>query len=207
MTTRFPWDGKVSIALNPGKDARFALRLRIPAWAAAASEPDDIYSYAGALPGKVVLKVNGTETPFAAESGYAVVEREWTKGDAVEFVLPMEVLKVVSRPEVAANRDRIALQRGPFIYCVEGADNGGSAWNFLLPPQSVFTTRPFNVAGEPVTAIEAGVNVFGPAEGGMGIGVATKKIVAIPYYAWANRGGNQMQVWLPTKIAGVKINR
>jgi DUF1680 family protein len=119
----------------------------------------------------------------------------------------MDVRKVVARTEVSADRDRVALQRGPLVYCVEGADNGGVAWNFLLPAHAALTTRPYNVAGEPVVAIEAGVSAFGAAEEGTDIAMSAKKIVAIPYYAWANRGGNQMQVWLPVKISDVKINR
>ena len=206
MTTRYPWDGKVSISIDPGKETRFALRLRLPAWAAGSSEPDDIYSYADSRPGKVSLSVNGAEIALNVELGYVVIERAWKKGDVVEYLMPMNVEKVTSRPEVSANRDRVALQRGPLVYCVEGADNGGDAWNFLLPAQSVFATRPYNVAGEPVVAIEAGVSAFGPAENGTDIGITPKKIIAIPYYAWANRGGNQMQVWLPTKIKDIKVN-
>ncbi len=206
MTTKYPWDGRVTIAIDPVKETRFALRLRLPAWAGASSEPDDIYSYPDSRPGNVSLKVNGAETPQNRELGYVVVDRTWKKGDVVEYVLPMNVQKIASRPEVAANRDRIALQRGPLVYCVEGADNGGDAWNFLLPAQPVFTTRPYNVAGEPVVAIETGASSFVAAEGGTGVGTAPKKIVAIPYYAWANRGGSEMQVWLPTKIVDIKIN-
>jgi DUF1680 family protein len=211
MTTKFPWDGKVTLAIDPAKEAKFALRLRLPAWATGATDPDDIYSFAPAgngLPGGAVsLKVNGAAVPMTAELGYAVIDRAWKKGDVVEYVLPMDVRKVVSRPEVAAGRDRVALQRGPLVYCVEGADNGGNAWNFLLPAHAAMTTRPYTVAGEPVVAIEAGVSAFGGAGDGTEVAMTPKKIIAIPYYAWANRGGNQMQVWLPVKISDVKINR
>jgi DUF1680 family protein len=207
MTTDYPWEGKITIAIDPVKDAQFALRLRLPAWATGRSEPDDIYAYEGAPAGAVSLRINGVAVPVDTASGYVVVNRTWKKGDVVEYVLPMEVEKIVARPEVTADRDRVALQRGPFVYCVEGADNGGHAWDFVLPEQAVFATRQYNVAGEPVVAIEAGVSAFTPAGKGSGIGTGSKKIVAIPYYAWANRGGNEMQVWLPTKITDIKINR
>lgn len=211
MTTKYPWDGTVTLAIDPSEEATFALRLRLPAWATGATAPDDIYAFAppsGGAPGSAVaLRVNGAPVPVAAELGYAVVGRTWKKGDVVEFVLPMDVRKVVSRPEVAANRDRVAIQRGPLVYCVEGADNGGNAWDFLLPAHALLTTRPYSVAGEPVVAVEAGVTAFGPGEGGTEVAMTPKKVVAIPYYAWANRGGNEMQVWLPVKIREIKLNR
>jgi DUF1680 family protein len=212
MKTKFPWEGRVTLTIDPAKEAKFALRLRVPSWATGAADPDAIYSFvsspgSGGPGGAVSISVNGASVPLTAELGYAVVDRAWKKGDVVEYVLPMEVRKVAARPEVSADRDRVALQRGPLVYCVEGADNGGSAWNFLLPSHALMTTRPYNVAGEPVVAIETGVSAFGAAEEGTEITMAARKIVAIPYYAWANRGANQMQVWLPVKISDVKINR
>ena len=211
MTTKYPWEGKVSIALDPSGEASFALRLRVPAWATGAADPDGIYSWApgsgSSTPGTVSLKVNGATVPVSIESGYAVIARSWKKGDVVELLLPMDVRKVVSRAEVQANRDRVALQRGPLVYCVEGADNGGNAWNFLLSADGALTTRPFTVAGEPVVAIEADVSAFAASPDGTEVTSSAKKVVAIPYYAWANRGANQMQVWLPVKISDVKINR
>ncbi len=105
---------------------------------------------------------------------------------------------------MAAN-DRVAIQRGPLVYCVEGADNNGQAWNLLVPDQTTFTTQAYQVSTEPVVAIQAEVPVVGPSADGAGVVTEKKKITAIPYYVWANRGKSPMQVWLPTKAKRVKI--
>ena len=117
-----------------------------------------------------------------------------------------EVQKLVSREEIAANMDRIAIQRGPLVYCVEGADNNGKAWNILVPKNTTFNVVEYQVLDEKVMAVQADMMVMSGSEDGTNLRSETKKITAIPYYTWANRGQNEMQVWLPTKIQEVKIN-
>jgi DUF1680 family protein len=119
----------------------------------------------------------------------------------------MEVRKLVARQEVTANEDRIAIQRGPLVYCVEGADNNGKAWNILIPENATFTVFQHQVLDEKVMAVQAEMKVMTGSEDGATLQAETKKITAIPYYTWANRGQNEMQVWLPTKIQEVKIIR
>jgi len=207
MTTDYPWNGKVAITLNPEKKTRFALRLRVPAWAGRKSDPDDIYHFPDTVSGQVSATVNADAAPATTDRGYLVIDREWAKGDVVEFTLPMVVERITARKEVAADRDRVAIQRGPLVYCVEGADNDGRAWNIVLPNDSPLSVIPWDVAGEHVMAVQAGMDAVGPTADGTGIRVNRKTVTAIPYYTWANRGGNEMQVWLPTKINTITINR
>ncbi len=208
MKTGYPWDGKVRIMVEPERDARFTLRLRIPSWTGNAIDQADIYRFAGgAGTGEISLSVNGVRTGGDAERGYLLIDRSWTKGDVVEYDMPMEVRKVLARDEVTADRDRAAIQRGPLVYCVEGTDNGGSAWNIVLPEDATFSTTPYDVAGERVVAIRAEMDAVGPTGDGTGVRVGRKTVTAIPYYCWANRGGAEMQVWLPEKIHSVKIDR
>ena len=119
----------------------------------------------------------------------------------------MEVRKLVARQEVTANEDRIAIQRGPLVYCVEGADNNGKAWNLLISENATFSVFQHQVLDEKVMAVQAEMKVMKGSEDGSTLQAETKKITAIPYYTWANRGQNEMQVWLPTKIQEVKIIR
>jgi uncharacterized protein len=140
------------------------------------------------------------------ENGYAVIERDWKKGDVLELNLPMEVKRIVSRPEVKQDEGRVALQRGPLVYCVEGADNNGKAWNVILPEQTSFQTSFQKDLLEGITTIQFDAPTVQVEPNGLSVKTEIKKITAIPYYAWANRGQNEMQVWLPTKIKEVKVN-
>jgi uncharacterized protein len=140
------------------------------------------------------------------QSGYAVIDRVWNKGDVVEFEYQMPVERIASRSELKQNADRIALQRGPLVYCVEGADNNGKAWNIILPDNASLVTGKEDILSEPVVTIQAEVPVIDVAADGFTVTTSRKIITAIPYYTWCNRGSNQMQVWLPTKIKDVKLN-
>jgi DUF1680 family protein len=117
----------------------------------------------------------------------------------------MQVKRVVAKREVAADRDRIALQRGPFLYCVEGTDNGGEAWNFVATESGPLHERSYQVVNESVIAIEGDARIL-RNRSATGLAEVPGTFMAIPYYAWANRGNYEMQVWLPTAIETLKIN-
>ena len=207
MTTNYPLDGVINLTLNPSQKTTYSLKLRLPGWAKDEPVPGGLYSFAGKSTEKFTLLLNGKVVPYTEENGYLTITRAWEKGDQIQFTLPMEVRKLVARQEVTANEDRIAIQRGPLVYCVEGADNNGKAWNILIPENATFTIFPHQVLDEKVMAIQAEMRVMSGSEDGTNLRSETKKITAIPYYTWANRGQNEMQVWLPTKIQEVKIIR
>ncbi len=150
--------------------------------------------------------INGAPVEYVIENGYAVIEREWKDGDKIDYQMPMEVKKLLSRSELKQNNERMAIQRGPLVYCVEGADNNGKAWNILAPVNSVFQTEKFDVLNEPVVSIFGELPVVTTASDGSSITTQKMKVRAIPYYTWCNRGSNPMQVWLPTSIKDIKIN-
>ena len=112
----------------------------------------------------------------------------------------------MARDEVVEDRQRVALQRGPLVYCVEGADNTTNPWNLIVPERSQFAAERYRVLDEPVVAIKGEVLTLSPSSDGLGVQVKPRSITAIPYYAWANRENYEMQVWLPTKIKDLKIN-
>jgi DUF1680 family protein len=118
----------------------------------------------------------------------------------------MAITKIAARSEVRSDVDRIALQRGPLVYCVEGADNKDGVWNVVLPSNANFTATDYKVLDEPVIALQTELPSAIANENGDGIRIEKRKITAVPYYCWANRGANDMQVWLPTKIKEIKIN-
>ncbi|MBC7922394.1 MAG: glycoside hydrolase family 127 protein [Ferruginibacter sp.] len=206
METNYPWEGNVKLTANPPRRVRYALHLRIPGWATGVATPGGLYQFAGDPPAKFEVLLNGKPAPYRADKGYAVLDREWKKGDVVELHLPMEVQRVVAKAQVGFDRERVALQRGPLVYCVEGTDNRGQAWNFLLPDHVRLETQPYSVTDESVVAIRANVPVVSTAADGLSLQTENQPILAIPYYTWANRGQTPMQVWLPRKIKGVRIN-
>jgi DUF1680 family protein len=201
--TRYPWDGAVKIAVAPDRAAKFTIDVRVPGWARGQAVPSDLYQFKDADAEKATLKVNGKAVPVTLDKGYVSLTRRWKKGDAIELTLPMPVRRVVANPQVKADIGRVALQRGPIVYCAEWPDNpGGGVRDLALPDDAKLTSR-----FEP--GLLGGVQVIdGPAVGvtfaGAGKPAQAKRALrAIPYYAWANRGKGDMIVWLPSDVASV----
>jgi len=206
METNYPWDGKVKINIDPNEKKDFSVHIRIPDWQKGGVVPGDLYKNAAVSQSVLAFTVNGKALPYREENGYAVIERKWQKGDALHFEYKMPITKIAAKSEVKSDIDRTALQRGPLVYCVERADNKEGVWNVTLPSNTNFTTTDYKVLDEPVIALQTELPSVMANENGDGVKIEKRKIVAIPYYCWANRGANDMQVWLPTKIKEVKIN-
>jgi uncharacterized protein len=179
--TRYPWDGRVRITVEPPQDeAEFSLRVRIPGWAQGRPVPSDLYCYVETEVPPVALRVNGVAANVTIERGMAVVRRAWRRGDWVELELPMVIRRVVAHEKVSENAGRVALERGPIVYCLEAADNGPDVGDLTLPDDAPITAehRPDLLGG--VTVLRSTAPNF----------------TAIPYYAWSHRGPGAMVVWL-----------
>ncbi|MFI5386320.1 MAG: glycoside hydrolase family 127 protein [Fimbriimonadales bacterium] len=149
----------------------------------------------------VTLKVNGKSVPLKLEKGYALLDRTWRKGDTVDLDLPMPVRRIIANPNVVDDQGRVALQRGPIVYCAEWPDNpGGKVRNLLLPDNSDLRTtlRP-ELLGSIVTLTGRAESLAVGKDGG--VVKTNQSFTAIPYYAWANRGSGEMIVWLPNTEA------
>lgn len=204
--TNYPMDGKVSIAVDPVKKARFTMHVRIPGWLQGMISPGGTYLSTATSQHTIQFTINGQPINATIQNGYAVIDREWKKGDQLSFELDMTPLIIQSRNEIKQNDGRVAIQRGPLVYCVEGADNDNKAWNIILPTTTKFETTDMKVLDESVVALKANVPVIVVNEDGSALKTESRTITAIPYYTWANRGKNEMQIWLPVKIKDVKIN-
>ena len=194
--TRYPWDGGVKMTLTPDAVRRFAVNVRIPGWAREEPVPSDLYRFMDKAQTAATVKVNGVDVPVTLEKGYVTIEREWKAGDAIDLHLPMPVRRVLAHPKVEADRDRVALQRGPIVYAAEWADNpNGKTRNIVLPDTSRLTTtfRADLLNGVQVITGRA----FGLAKTETRAVTKTEQdFMAIPYATWANRGRGQMNVWL-----------
>ena len=208
QTTDYPWNGDVKLALESAKAGDFDLRIRIPGWCQGATSPKDLYQ-PGSRPlnGAVHLKVNGKPVEkVEIAHGYATLHRHWKSGDIVQLTFDMPVQRVTANANVEADQGRVALTRGPIVYCFEGTDNGAAVQNLVIPPGTKF--KP-----EYRSDLLGGVAVLnGTASGVFQSGRERTasvpfKVTATPYFANANRGTCQMQVWMPDNEKNAKSQR
>ncbi len=206
MQTNYPWSGDVKCVLGMKKKIKTAIAFRIPGWSKGIPAPGNLYTFFDNKEEKPTLLINGVENRYIDQDGYAVVDREWKDGDVVEYKIPMAIKKVVARNELKLDNNRMALQRGPLVYCVEGADNNGKAWNIVSPKDAVYTTENMNIVNENVVSLVSYLPVLKISDDGLSANTNSIKVRAIPYYSWCNRGSNPMQVWLPISLSDIKIN-
>lgn len=187
QATNYPWDGAICFTVGTNKPAGFALSLRIPEWAEGAA-----------------LKLNGKPLDIAAVEidGYARIEREWADGDRVDLDLPLALRPQYANPKVRQDAGRVALMRGPLVYCVETADNGEDLNTFVMPrivPEAKTTVlKDLNGAVAVDIAIEReDVSSWGKP---MYRGAPAQRKPAtarfVPYHLWDNREPGEMLVWL-----------
>jgi DUF1680 family protein len=204
QSTRYPWDGAVKMTFVPEPSRSFAVNVRIPGWAQERPVPSDLYGFSDRFDGAITLAVNGESVPIRQNEGFARISRAWKAGDTLDLVLPMPIRRVAAHPSVDANRDRVALQRGPIVYAAEWPDNpGGRVRNIVLPSGASLTSefRPDLLNGVQVIKGRAAALAFG-AKGEL---VKTEQpFVAIPYATWANRGPGEMAVWIARTEAAAR---
>ena len=193
--------GRQTITVDANKAGRFTLKLRIPGWARDIVAPGGLYDFVGNAGGYTV-KVNGEEVAGALDKGYLAIDRKWKKGDRVELEFPMEPRFVAARPEVEADRGRLAVQRGPLVYCAEWPDNDFAFGAAVVNPEMPMTTRSSDVLGG-VTMIDVPAQLVERRDGRLGL--SDVKLAMIPYYAWAHRGKGKMAVWLAAEPSAVAL--
>ncbi|HEY5910417.1 MAG TPA: beta-L-arabinofuranosidase domain-containing protein, partial [Verrucomicrobiae bacterium] len=201
--TGYPWDGTVKLAVSPEKTTAFTLCVRIPGWAQGRPLPGDLYAYENPKPAAWSVRVNNRKVAPDVERGYIAIAREWKAGDVVTLDLPMLVRRVSGHPRIAATRNRVALERGPIVYCLEGVDNNGSVSDCVLPQKA--SVKPVMnkalMGGITVLSISGAQRAGKPA--GDQLPATAAKLTAIPYALWNNRGLSPMEVWVATTPAAL----
>jgi len=202
--TDYPWKGEVQLTVNPVRNERIELALRIPGWARNEAIPGGLYSFANKNDEKIGLQVNGKPVAIRMERGYALLNRKWKKGDIVTLSLPLPVRRVLANEKVAADRGQTAIQRGPLVYCAEWPDyQDGRVLNLFLEENVPLASSFRSDLLDGVEILTGEAKAMKPAADGRMEAVGAP-LVLIPYYAWANRGPGEMQVWLPTRPEAVK---
>lgn len=186
--TKFPWDSFIKVSLNIDKVSNFGMAFRMPEWC---------NSY--------TVKVNGEEAEYVLSNGYVSIVREWKTSDTIEINLKMEIQEITANPNVKDDIGKVAIQRGPFIYCLEEADNGDNLHLIKLPKNAEyhyeFDPNFFN--GVVKIKVKAKKLVIG-SEWKEKLYISNKKepeyeeceVTFIPYYSWANRTEGEMRVFV-----------
>ena len=215
QTTDYPWDGDIQLKVTGTKTSAFKLMLRIPGWVRGQVVPSDLYEFADGKQLGYSVKINGKPLTIADQNGYIVIDRKWKKGDVVSLHFDMEPRLVKANRKVTDDLGKVAVERGPLVYCAEDKDNAGINLRHLLlsngQPLQVSDieiqntecqipsspARQFTVKALTATAQEATLGTDGA------VGSKTVQLRLIPYYAWNHRGTACMTVWMANKLGGL----
>lgn len=188
--TNYPWDENINLYLSTEQDIEFTLALRIPGWCS-----------------KAEVKINNSKLEIndLVEKGYLYLKRNWSNGDIVELVLDMPVKKVYANPQLREDIGRVAIQRGPIVYCLEEIDNGSNLPAIFLPIDAGLTAEYKEDLLDGVVVVTGKALKIDESKWSTGL-YSDKKpeyeevnITAVPYYAWNNRESGEMIVWLNSK--------
>ena len=205
QVTDYPWDGAVKLQVEPNKPEMFAVRIRIPGWSNNRPVPSDLYRYLDQSSDQVSLRVNGQPAELSMEKGYAVLKRTWKQGDAVEINFPMPVRRVVANEKLLDDKNKVALERGPILFCAEWPDNkDGNVVNLVIPDNAPLKTQFRKELLNGVQIVQSSaVSVRRTLEKSI-VSDPPQDFVAIPYYAWAHRGLGQMNVWPAREVSAAR---
>lgn len=202
--TNYPWDGTINLTMQPESEKmELTLNLRIPGWAQGRPLASDLYRYLNDEPAEISLKVNGDAVPVSIKNGFAQIRRSWEAGDVIELELPMRIRRVVASDSVKADIGRVALERGPIVYCAEWPDHAdGHVRNLLLSDDAELTSEyvPDQLSGILVIRGKADGYYLAANES---LEKSQRDLLAIPYYAWAHRGKGEMTVWFAREESAV----
>ena len=205
QSSDYPWDGLIKITVKNFDKNNFNLRVRIPGFARNEAFPSNLYQFTDNSSQRAVIKINGKEFYYTLDKGYAIVTREWQKGDVVEVNLPMEVRRVHANEKVQNNVGKVAILRGPLVYCAEFADNNNRTSNLVLSDNATFTTEFRKDLLNGVVVLKSKATAINIEDNGTKISSQEQPLTLIPFYARCNRGEGEMRIWLPKKIVNVDL--
>ncbi|MDY4528973.1 MAG: glycoside hydrolase family 127 protein, partial [Parabacteroides sp.] len=199
QSTGYPWSGDVQIDVTPKGKQHFTLKVRIPGWVQGEVVPSRLYTYVDHKQLNYQVKVNGTPVEAPLEKGYLPIRRDWKKGDRVEIHFDMEPRLVKASQKVEADRGRVAVEKGPVVYCAEWPDNDFSVLSVLMnqKPQLTVKSCPDLLYG--LDQIQTSAQALSYDKQGR-LTTRDVTLTLIPYYAWAHRGSGEMAVWLPQEM-------
>jgi uncharacterized protein len=203
QSTNYPWTGDVNMEVSPKGKQDFTLKIRVPGWVQGDVVPGNLYSYTDKKTLGYTVKVNGKVVASTVEKGYFSINRAWKKGDKVEVHFDMEARTVKANPAVEADRGKIAVERGPIVYCAEWPDNDFNIFSIILNKKPEFKVESKKDLLFGINTIQTDAQSLSYDTQGK---LVTKevKLNMIPYYAWAHRGSGDMAVWLPVDLSATR---
>jgi len=204
--TRYPWEGDVSIQVNPARKETFTILLRIPGWAKNQPVPSDLYRYVDGLTPAVSLAINGKAVPTTTEAGYVVMHRTWKPGDVITFHMDMPVRRVQAHEAVTYDKRLLCMERGPVVFALEAIDQSDEYIFDLVIPRNADIKAHYDASLlNGVVVLEGNcTKVINDSVTG-NIQEKPSTFKAIPYCTWNNRGIGQMVVWTPENRSGAII--
>lgn len=196
QNTSYPQNGDINISVGANKAGIFTMMIRVPGWVQGDVVPSDLYRYDDGKKLGYEIKVNGEKVEGSLQNGYMAIERKWKKGDVVSIHFDMEPRIVVANEKVKDDAGRIAIERGPLVYCAEFADNKGIDIQHLSMPLKPELTTEYraDLFGGINTIVTTAQTIDRDSKGW--ITAPKTKLTLIPYYAWNHRGIGKMQVWM-----------
>ena len=199
--TNYPWSGNVAVTVDKNKAGDFTMKLRIPGWVNNQPVPSNLYSYTDGKRLGYSVTVNGQPADGSlTPDGYYSINRKWKKGDKVELHLDMEPRTVQANSKVEADRGRIAVERGPIVYCAEWPDNDFDVLSIFVNQKPQFEVSNHPELLEGIMELTTDGQVLSYDEKGRLV-AKDVKLTMIPYYAWCHRGSGNMAVWLPQELS------
>jgi uncharacterized protein len=192
LTSDMPWSGASTITVATPGEVHGAIKLRIPGWARNQPAPGSLYSYLNPTERQSTISVNKANVNATPDKdGYVTIERVWKSGDTVIVNFPMEIRRVAAHAAVKENRGRMAIERGPIVYCAEWPESeGGHAIDLICDPRAAMTTTTDPNFFGGVTLIKVDARQMSDPSS------RARPITLIPYFLWANRGPGEMSVWI-----------
>ncbi len=175
--TLYPWEGSIKFKFITENPVDFILKIRVPGWAQNQPVPGDLYAYINKSEKEVRLFVNNESKELNTVSGYISIDKTWKTGDVVELALPMNVLKVIPNSKVKEIAGKVAIERGPIVYCAEQVDNPEGVLNKNVNPETEFIPKFYPALLHGIVKLES------------------DDLKLVPYYAWSHRGLGEMEVW------------
>ncbi len=203
--SEFPWDGGVRIEVTDGTNTQADLKLRIPGYVRNRPVPSDLYTYLNDKKQAFDIKLNGKKLSYSIDDkGYVTISRNWNTGDQIEVDFPMEAEVVKAHPEVKENVGKVAVERGPILYCAEWADNpDGKVLSMVVDPATDFKVKKSKALNGVYTIEGKARQAARQLNGEISVS-KPRKLTLIPYHVWNNRGPGEMSVWLPTSVESAR---
>jgi len=198
QVTNYPWNGDVTINVKKGS-GKYAINVRIPGWVKNEVVPSNLYTYSDGKRLGYTIKVNGKEMKADLENGYFVINRSWKAGDKISVHFDMEPRVVRANGNVAADKGRVAIEKGPILYCAEWPDNKADVLSVLINQEPSFADGKVTIANTTIPTLTTDAQTLNFSKSGK-LESTDERLVLIPYYAWAHRGNGKMTVWIPQDL-------